>query len=180
MAFVRCSDCYRRKNLFQFEMTKNKRKSLWRTHEHFSRGKRCLHCAWHFRSYGTRKGCLFIQATQPKLLLSGKRESGALPAQEHISCAIGVKFGGKPAPAGAGVAQACAGRRKCSMSCCLNPLIVAGAAAQVRFFRSTKNKFELNLNLNFTLNFDFEFYLNSIFLRKYSVLQLSQMKSCVK
>ncbi len=47
-----------------------------------------------------------LQRTQPKLLLSGKRESGALPAQKHKTCAIGVKFGG------AGVAQSCAGRRR--------------------------------------------------------------------
>ena len=44
--------------------------------------------------------------SQPKLLLSGKRESGALPAQEHKTCAVGVKFGG------AWVAQDCAGRRR--------------------------------------------------------------------
>ena len=49
---------------------------------------------------------ILIFYTQPKLLLTGKRESGALPAQEHKTCAIGVKFGS------AGVAQGCAGRRR--------------------------------------------------------------------
>ncbi len=49
---------------------------------------------------------ILLLFAQPKLLLSGKRESGALPAQEHKTCAIGVKFGG------AWVAQGCAGRRR--------------------------------------------------------------------
>ncbi len=61
---VQCTCRHGRENLFQFLMTKNKKKSLWRTHEHFSRGERCLHCAWHFRLYGTSKGCLFIRATE--------------------------------------------------------------------------------------------------------------------
>ncbi len=51
---------------------------------------------------------ILLCSSQPKLLLSGKRERGARPAQKHKTCAIMTNLEAqgwrKPAPAGAGAA----------------------------------------------------------------------------
>ncbi len=66
----------------------------------------------------------FLDLAQPKLLLSGKRESGALPAQEHKTCHWGqiwrrrcgarlrraAQEWRKAASGGAEAAHQCAGR----------------------------------------------------------------------